>query len=115
MDGFSKIPGFILPTIRDGLERGLNLQSVSILPALFLAFLIRERRGDIPYPYEDQLMDTSVADAIVGSEDPVKAFVDERLLFNELAGNEVLLSAMRSAFQQVNEFIERREEASIAS
>jgi D-arabinitol 4-dehydrogenase len=115
MDGFSKIPGFILPTIRDGLERGLDLQSVSILPALFLAFLIRERRGDIPYPYEDQLMDTSVADAIVGSEDPVKAFVDERLLFNELAGNEILLSAMRSAYQKVNEFIERREEASIAS
>ena len=60
-------------------------------------------------------MDTSVADAIVGSEDPVKAFVDERLLFNELAGNEILLSAMRSAYQKVNEFIERREEASIAS
>ena len=109
MDGFSKIPGFILPTIRDGLERGLDLKSVSILPALFLAFLIRERRGDIPYTYEDQLMDAAVADAIVGAEDPVNAFVAERLLFNELAGNEILLAAMRSAYQQVNEFIERRE------
>ncbi len=110
MDGFSKVPGFILPTIRDGLERGLDLQSVSVLPALFLAFLVRERQGNIPFPYEDQLMDIVVADAIVESDDPVKAFVAERLLFNELAGNETLLAAMRRAYQQVNEFIERREE-----
>ena len=108
MDGYSKIPGFILPTIRDGIARGLSLDSVAMLPALFLAFLQREQRGEIPFPYEDQLMDPASAKAIVSAADPVAAFVAERLLFNELAGNDQLLAAMRRAFARVEEFIARR-------
>jgi D-arabinitol 4-dehydrogenase len=108
MDGYSKIPGFILPTIRDGIARGLSLDSVAMLPALFLAFLQREQRGEIPFPYEDQLMDPASAKAIVSAADPVAAFVAERLLFNELAGNDQLLAAMRRALARVEEFIARR-------
>ena len=58
--------------------------------------------------YEDQLMDPASAKAIVSAADPVAAFVAERLLFNELAGNDQLLAAMRRAFARVEEFIARR-------
>jgi len=37
MDGFSKIPGFIAPTLRERLARGESIESVAMLPALFLA------------------------------------------------------------------------------
>ena len=37
MDGYSKIPGFITPTIRERLARGESIASVAMLPALFLA------------------------------------------------------------------------------
>lgn len=115
MDGFSKIPGFMLPTIRDGIERGLKLDSVSILPALYLAFLERQQRGDISFVYEDQLMDQAVAARIVSSNDIVAEFVNERVLFNEFAGHVDLLAAMRRAYARVNEFIERRsKEAALA-
>ena len=40
MDGYSKIPGFIAPTIRERLARGESIASVAMLPALFLACLL---------------------------------------------------------------------------
>ncbi|WP_296801671.1 D-arabinitol 4-dehydrogenase, partial [Variovorax sp.] len=36
-DGFSKIPGFIAPTVRERLAAGQPIDSVAMLPALFLA------------------------------------------------------------------------------
>ncbi|MEO8121561.1 MAG: D-arabinitol 4-dehydrogenase, partial [Rhodoferax sp.] len=41
MDGFSKIPGFIVPTIRERLTHGESIAGVAMLPALFLAYLQR--------------------------------------------------------------------------
>ena len=60
MDGFSKIPGFIAPTVRERLARGEAIDSVAMLPALFLAFLQRWHRGALPYAYQDQGMDEAV-------------------------------------------------------
>ncbi|NEI60259.1 mannitol dehydrogenase family protein, partial [Rhizobium leguminosarum] len=57
MDGFSKIPGFIAPTVRERLAAGQGIDSVAMLPALFLAFLQRWHRGSLPYAYQDQGMD----------------------------------------------------------
>lgn len=108
MDGFSKIPGFILPTLRQCIEQGRSIDSVAMLPALFLEFLVREQRGEIPYKYEDQLMDLEAVKAIVSAEDPVQAYCDERLLFNDIAGNSQLVDGVRRAFARVQEFVERR-------
>ena len=47
MDGFSKIPGFIAPTLRERLARGESIASIAMLPALFLAFLQRWHRGEL--------------------------------------------------------------------
>lgn len=106
MDGYAKIPGFILPTIRDGLTAGRTVDSVSMLPALFLVFLQRQQRGEIPFEYQDQGMPPENARAICEADDVVAAFVDDRLLFDELAGDERLLAAMRDAYQRVLALIE---------
>lgn len=101
MDGFSKIPGFIAPTIRERLARGESIASVAMLPALFLAYLQRWHAGQIAYTYQDQAMDPAVAHAMCGSTDPTTAFCSDAALWGELAGNTLLINAIRNASQRV--------------
>ncbi len=103
MDGFSKIPGFIVPTIRERLARGEPIASVAVLPALFLAFLQRWHRDALPAPYEDQAMDPAVAHAICASADPVAAFCLDRTLWAELAGDKRLTAALHTATDRIND------------
>ena len=105
MDGYSKIPSFILPTINEALKEKRSIDDVAMLPALFLAFLIRQQRGELPFKYEDQIMECANAEIIVTAEDPVLAFANERLIFKELAGNPVLIQSLRKAYDRVLQFI----------
>ncbi len=108
MDGFSKIPGFIAPTLRERLEKGESIASVAMLPALFLAYLQRWHRGQIPYTYQDQAMDPAVAHAICDAADPVAAYAADKVLFGTLAGDARLVAALRTASDRVAEFVLRR-------
>jgi len=101
MDGFSKIPGFIAPTIRERLARGESIEAVAMLPALFLACLQRWHTGDLPYVYEDQAMDVRVAHAICAASDPVAAFAADASLWGPQAANPQLISALRRATERV--------------
>jgi D-arabinitol 4-dehydrogenase len=103
MDAFSKIPGFIAPTVRDRLARGEPIDSVAMLPALFLVFLQRWHLGALPASYEDQAMDPAVAHAICASADPVAALCRNTTLWAELACDERLTAALRTASARVND------------
>jgi D-arabinitol 4-dehydrogenase len=105
MDGFSKIPGFIAPTIRERLARGETIDSVAMLPALFLAYLQRWHAGQIPYTYQDQAMDPAAAHAICDAADPVAAFCADRPLWGDLAGDARLVAAVRGAGERVARFV----------
>jgi D-arabinitol 4-dehydrogenase len=107
MDGFSKIPGFIAPTIRQRLAAGQSIASVAMLPALFLAYLQRWHHGQIPYTYQDQAMDASAAHAICQATDSIAAFASDVTLWGELAADPRLVAAMREACARVQAF-ERR-------
>jgi len=96
-DGFAKIPGFILPTIRERLACGESIASVARLPALFLAFLQRWHRGRLPFDYQDQAMVPERAHAICEAADPLEAFVADRSLWAELAGSAALKQAIADA------------------
>ncbi len=109
MDGFSKIPGFIAPTIRERLARGASIASVAMLPALFLAYLQRWHRGQIPYDYQDQAMDPAVAHAICDASDPVAAFCADGLLWGPLATDLRLTDAVRAATSRVHQFIQEHQ------
>ncbi|WP_198414768.1 D-arabinitol 4-dehydrogenase [Piscinibacter terrae] len=102
MDGFSKIPGFIVPTFRDRLKRGLGVSSVAMLPALFLAFLQRWHRGQVPYDYQDQAMNPAAAHAICDAADPVAALCADAALWGELAGDERVVTSVRQASQKLS-------------
>ncbi len=105
MDGFSKMPGFIAPTIRQRLARGETIDSVAMLPALFLAYLQRWHAGQIPYTYQDQAMDPAVAHAMCEAADPVAAFCADTPLWGDLAGNPLLIDAVRRASERVVRFM----------
>ena len=107
MDGYSKIPGFIAPTIRERLARGEGIAAVAVLPALFLAYLQRWHAGRIPYTYQDQAMDPAAAHAICDAADPVAAFAADKVLWGELAGDARLVEALRVASAQVAAFVTR--------
>ena len=100
-DSFSKIPGFILPTIRDRLKQDQSIDAVAMLPAMFLVFLTRWHEGKLPFEYHDQSMDPRAAHTIVEADDPVKALVADRLLWQELAGDRRLEEAVRKALVRV--------------
>ncbi len=101
MDGFSKLPGFILPTLAERLRRGAPLAAVAMLPALFLACLQRWHRGELPYAYQDQVMDAAQAHAVCACADPVGAFAALEVLWGEWAGHPALLGALRGACERV--------------
>lgn len=105
MDGFSKIPGFIQPTLREALAADRSIDAVAMLPALFLAFLQRQQRGELPFKYEDQAMEPAVAQAICAAADPIAAFAAERVLFGPIAGDARLVAALRKATDRINTFM----------
>ncbi len=104
MDGFAKIPGMIAPTVRERLTQGNSIDAVAMLPALFLAFLQRWHRGQLPYEYQDQAMDPAVAHAICGAFDPVAALAADTTLWGSVAGDERLINALHRAAERVSVF-----------
>ena len=104
-DGFSKIPGFIAPTVRERLAAGQPIDSVAMLPALFLAFLQRWHRGALSYVYQDQGMDEAVAHAICSAADPVLALCSDAGLWGAAAGDARLIDAVRGASGRVANFL----------
>jgi D-arabinitol 4-dehydrogenase len=108
MDGFSKIPGFIAPTIRERLARSESIASVAMLPALFLAYMHKWHKGEIPYTYQDQAMDATQAHAICKAADPVDAFCRNAVLWGDLAGDPLLTQAVRAASARVENFVKGR-------
>jgi D-arabinitol 4-dehydrogenase len=106
MDGFSKIPGFIRPTLMERLSRGESIDSTAMLPALFLAFLQRWQRGQVDYAYQDQAMDPAAAQAICDAADPVAAFCADPVLFGPIVGDARLVAAVRAASLRVARFVE---------
>jgi D-arabinitol 4-dehydrogenase len=104
MDGFSKIPGFIAPTLRERLSRNEPIASAAMLPALFLAYLQRWHHGRIAYAYQDQAMDPAAAHALCEAADPGAAFCADEVLWGPIAGDPRLVAAVRSASRRVQHF-----------
>lgn len=104
-DGFSKIPGFIRPTISDCLARDRDPQATAMLPALFFVFLQRWQAGQLPYEYQDGVFDADAVRAMLASSDPLQAFCADTLLWGELAATPVLQQLLRDAVARVEAWL----------
>ncbi|WP_418320961.1 D-arabinitol 4-dehydrogenase [Piscinibacter sakaiensis] len=105
MDGFAKIQGFIVPTLRECIERGAPLDATAVLPALFFEVLRRWHLGELPYRYQDGLMDEEAAHAFFSALDPLLVFCSDPLLWGPLAAHPELVAAVRNAHARVLQFI----------
>ncbi len=94
--------------MRERLAAGQSIDSVAMLPALFLAFLQRWHQGSLPYAYQDQGMDEAVAHAICEAADPVAAMCADAGLWGDIAGDARLVDALRRASGRVAQFIQSR-------
>jgi len=104
MDGFSKLPGFIVPTLRECIAQGRPIACTAMLPALFFAVLDRWHRGELAFAYQDGVMNEVSAHAMFDAADPLLAFSRDPVLFADLAGNHILLAALREAHERVQSF-----------
>lgn len=104
-DGFSKIPGFIVPTLTELLARGAPLTSTAMLPALYYLFLTRWHRGELPYAYADGVMDPATTHAMLDRPDPLGAFCADRQLWGALAANGDLEAAIRAAVARAQQWL----------
>ena len=101
MDGYSKIPGFIVPTIRECFELGVDPTPVMVLPALFFVFLQEWACGRLRDPYDDQVMDPERVRAMLAAPDAEQAFVADAQLWGTLAGQPRLQQAFDAALLRV--------------
>ena len=107
-DGFSKLPGFIAPTLSECFARGVEPAATAMLPALFFRFLDRWQAGELPYTYQDGVMDEKVARGFFAAPDPLKAFCADRLLWGSMAQAVALENALRAALGRVDAWLAKR-------
>ncbi len=79
-----------------------------MLPALFFRFLDRWQRGELPYAYQDGVMDERAARALFAAPDPLAAFCAERLLWGSMAQSARLEARLRAAVTRVDDWLAKR-------
>ena len=104
-DGFSKIPGFIVPTLQECIARGVVPHATLMLPALFFLFLQRWANNELPYAYQDGIFDEAATRAMLASADPVRAYCADPALWGTLAGTVQLELPMREALIKAQEWL----------
>lgn len=104
-DGYSKIPGFIRPTLQESLAAGRDPQATAMLPALFLVFLQRWAAGQLPYEYQDGIFDAAAARRMLAADDVVQAFCEDAVLWGALAGDARLVALVRAAYGRVQQWL----------
>lgn len=107
-DGFSKIPGFIAPTLVECFARNAEPNATAILPALFFRFLDRWRAGRLPYTYQDGLLDEAAVRAWFAAPDPLARFCASRVLWGGLAQDARLSRVIEAALARVDAWLASR-------
>lgn len=100
-DSYAKVPGFIVPTLRDLHARGASYDATAFLLALFYTFLQSYNDGTLPWQYQDALVNKQVVQAMFASTDPVAAFCADERLFGDLVGRPEIEQAIRRALTRL--------------
>ncbi|MFV8985252.1 D-arabinitol 4-dehydrogenase [Serratia fonticola] len=104
-DGFSKIPGFITPTLQECYQRGQEPKATAMLPALFFVFMQRWHQGQLPYEYQDGILDAAAVHQMFAAADPVAVFASDEKLFSTLAHSRAFSQLLRQSIDRVNHWL----------
>lgn len=100
-DGFSKIPSMVTPTMIECYKRGVSPEATAMLPALFFVFMEQWHKGQLPYEYQDGILDADSVHAMYETEDPISTYCNYSSLFGELAGRSNFESLLREKIHVV--------------
>ncbi|MEZ9606769.1 D-arabinitol 4-dehydrogenase [Vibrio cyclitrophicus] len=84
-DGFSKIPAMITPTMIECYQRGVSPEATAMLPALFFVFMEQWHNDNLPYEYQDGILNEKAVHDMFSCEDPIHIYATDPALFGELA------------------------------
>ncbi|MGJ7973409.1 D-arabinitol 4-dehydrogenase [Providencia hangzhouensis] len=104
-DGLSKIPGFITPTLQECYQRQQTPAATAVLPALFFVFLQRWARGELPYEYQDGVLDVALYQKMMNSSDALLQFVSSEMLFGSLAHSTEFHELMSNTVEKVENWL----------
>lgn len=104
-DGLSKIPGFITPTLQECYQRQQTPAATTVLPALFFVFLQRWARGELPYEYQDGVLDVELYQKMMNSSDALSQFVSSEMLFGSLAHATEFHELMSNTVEKVENWL----------
>lgn len=104
-DGFSKIPGFINPTLVECYQRGQTPAATAVLPALFFLFMQRWHQGKLPYDYQDGILDAAAVHQLMDSDDPLQGYARDAKLFGPLAARADFESLLRSTVKRLETWL----------
>lgn len=102
-DGLSKIPGFITPTLVECYQRGAEPRATAVLPALFFLFLQRWHRGELPYTYQDGVLNAEALHALLSSDNALAQFSADETLFGPLATDARFAQLLRDTVARLEE------------
>ncbi|MGL5736587.1 MAG: hypothetical protein ACRCYS_17120, partial [Beijerinckiaceae bacterium] len=102
---YTKLGGFIAPTVTELLDTNQDISDVAVLPALYLAFLREWRAGRMPIAYEEPPHDLATASMITDAADPVLALCRLQPIWGRHAGQPRLIDAVRAAAADVAELV----------
>ncbi len=104
-DGLSKIPGMIAPTLIECYNRGQIPRATAVLPALFFLFMERWHEGDLPFTYQDGILDAAEMHKRFSAADPLAEFARDEALFGPLAGKPNFEQLLRDTVQSLRTWI----------
>ncbi|TCL05995.1 MULTISPECIES: D-arabinitol 4-dehydrogenase [Sodalis] len=104
-DGFSKIPGFITPTLIECYRRGQQPKATAVLPALFFIFMRRWHEGELPYTYQDGILDEAAVHAMFTSADPLARYARDGKMFGPLAARAEFEQLLRDTVARLDSWV----------
>lgn len=97
-DGSSKIPGFILPTVVEVLEKEAPSKSLSFLIASWIAFIEHQKEKGARL---DDAEESGLFELVDRMSGDVKIFLGDRRLFGDLSQKELFVSQVQHAYSQI--------------
>ncbi|NDO83234.1 D-arabinitol 4-dehydrogenase [Citrobacter sp. NCU1] len=100
-NGSSKIPAMILPTLQECYQRGARPVATAMLPALFFVLMEQWHKGNLPYEYQDSILDIQGVHNMFANSDPISDFACNKALFGSLAESEDFQTLIREKIAEV--------------
>lgn len=113
-DGLSKIPAMVTPTLCECYRRGVNPTATAALPALFFLFLQRWASGDLPYTYQDGILQPDALRTQFARPNALDAFLSDSALFGELAQNKSFHSLVTERVADLQQRLKLSQDSSTA-